>query len=456
MKTTAQEIQSRFLWLLVLVTLIMGVSVTGMVGYKLVKQSEQSSVELMASLKRAIIDDRPDWDQWRKSSSINTKNTYVRVHNSRLGNAPGTYYTPNTKAFLSAKHYQMPFFPAVAYSRDYGFTYYRSGTRLGIKSEIWLRLAPVTAILLSVMLVVLMVMILTVGLGWLFIRLTARKITKPLAELNVAAQNQAGAQSIKATLPIPTHPKEVHQLALSINDLLTSINDHAMQEREFISNAAHELRTPIAAIRGHVRLVERRGDQHPEIIPRSIQFIDDESARMQRLVNSLLTLSRADRGTLKLTFFDATEVIRETVAEERAVREQSIVVKIPDRFVIWGNAESLQQILMALIDNAGKYSPGDQPITITAETGQLANSITVQDLGPGIADADKEHVFERFYRVDTAHNQAVTGTGLGLAIVSQLIKMNQAEISILNNQPQGTKMQIKFFSPATNSDKFSE
>ncbi|WP_236008236.1 sensor histidine kinase [Levilactobacillus andaensis] len=442
--TTAQEIQRRFVWMLVIVTLVMGMAIVSTVGYQLVKQSEQSSVELMASLKRSIIDDKPDWQRWRKNSSINTKNTFVRVYNSKIGEAPATFYSPNTSQFIKARHYRMPIFSAVAYTPRYGFTYYRSGERLGIQSEIWLSLSPITTVLLSVVGVVLVIMLLTIILGWAYVRLTAKHITEPLASLNVAAREQSQTQTIKAALPVPNQPSEVTELAKSFNDLLAAINEHAVQEREFISNAAHELRTPIAAIRGHVRLIERRGAEHPEIIPKSVQFIDEESTRMQKLVNSLLTLSRADRGTLTLDYFDVAEAINETVEEERAVLQQPIRVTGVDSAIVFGNAESVQQILTALIDNAGKYAPADQPITVALKVTHERVELRVQDLGLGVADADKPHIFERFYRVDSARTRQIGGTGLGLAIVAQLVKLNHATIKVVDNQPQGSQFVLTF------------
>uniref|UniRef100_UPI00403F097E histidine kinase dimerization/phospho-acceptor domain-containing protein n=1 Tax=Lentilactobacillus hilgardii TaxID=1588 RepID=UPI00403F097E len=134
---------------------------------------------------------------------------------------------------------------------------------------------------------------------------------------------------------------EVKQLTTSFNELLTSINYKNQQEKTFISNAAHELRTPIAAIRGHIQLVQRHGRDHPEIVDRSIQFINNESARMQTLVNDLLALSRADRGDVKLDYIDLTSLLNETVEEQRAVLKQTINVNIPTKTVVYANAYEL-------------------------------------------------------------------------------------------------------------------
>lgn len=455
-KTTAQEIQAHFLVMLVLMALIMGGAIFSTVGYQLVKQSEQNSRILIKSLKRSIINERPDWNYWQKSSPIDTKDTYVRVYKEHANQRTSTFYSANAHKFIQRNHYRIPIFTALQYTPGYGLTYYRSGQREGFYTEIWLNLAPITVILASVLVVTIVVAILMIGLGWVYVRRTAEQITRPLANLNVAAHEQTHTQSFKATLPVPERPIEVRQLAISFNELLTAINQKARQEREFTSNAAHELRTPIAAIRGHVQLLERRADAHPEIIPRSIQFIDEESARMQKLVNSLLTLSRADRGTLKLDYFDLSAIVDETVAEERAVLHQSLIVNSAHSAIIFGNSESVQQILSALIDNAGKYAPAGQPIIITVQVLTQTIQLTVADQGIGIADDDKQRIFERFFRVDSARTREVGGTGLGLAIVAQLIQLNRATITVVDNQPKGSQFVIQFPQPKLQSENLSD
>lgn len=454
--TTAQEIQRRFVVMLVLMALIMGGAVFGTVGYQLVKQTEQSSRQMNRSLNRSFIDDKPDWNYWQKSSPLNTRSTYVRVFKSHKYDPDSTFYSPNTKKFLKTKHYQFPIFSALDYTPGYGITYYRSGHHSGFYSEIWMSLTPIMTVLFSVLVVTVVVALLMIAFGWVYVRRTARKITEPLASLNVAAQEQAQTRTIKAALPVPDRPLEVAQLAKSFNELLSVINQKATQERHFISNAAHELRTPIAAIRGHVQLVERRGEEHPEIIPRSIKFIDEESNRMQKLVNSLLTLSRADRGVLKLAYVDVSPLINETAEEERAVLKQPLTITGDQPAVVNGNAESIQQILAALLDNAGKYSPADQPITLVLAQTETAVEIRIQDLGLGISDEDKSHIFERFYRVDSARTRDIGGTGLGLAIVDQLVKLNDATIHVEDNQPQGSQFVLRFPRVTNESENLSD
>lgn len=165
---------------------------------------------------------------------------------------------------------------------------------------------------------------------------------------------------------------------------------------------------------------------------------------MQRLVNGLLTLSRADRGVLKLEIIDLFPLINETIEEERAVLKQPIRLEGVSSLVVNGNAESLQQVLTALIDNAGKYSPSDQPITIRLDQTATTSSVTIQDFGNGIPDEQKTRIFDRFYRVDSSRNRKIGGTGLGLAIVAQLVRLNHGEIRVIDNVPRGSQFILSF------------
>lgn len=103
-----------------------------------------------------------------------------------------------------------------------------------------------------------------------------------------------------------------------------------------------------------------------------------------------------------------------------------------------GDTDLVHQILTALLDNAHKYSPNDQAITVTVAQKDDTVTLAVADFGRGISKADRQHIFERFYRVDSSRSNQVEGSGLGLAIVSQLVQLNQGHISVSDNHPQGT------------------
>lgn len=453
-QTTAREIRKRFIGMLVLATLVMGTAIITVVGYQQVRQTQQSATRLMTGLRHSVIDNQPDWHWWRRYSAINTIDTYVRVTNHE-DQTTQRYYSPFTREFLSLDRHRVLGTRAVAYTPEFGFTYYRQSYHRGNRLEIWLNLTPIIETLLTVVIVVLLVMAATILLGSAYVRVMARKITQPLASLNVAAQAQTQQHEKKMALPVPTQPVEVQELAESFNALLQTVNDHAVQERQFTSNAAHELRTPIAAILTHVQLLKRRAAEHPEIVPQSIAFIGEESLRMKQLVDSLLTLSRADRAVLTMAPTDLAAVAQDVVATERLLIKQPLTFQGTATLVM-GNAESIAQILTALIDNAAKYSPETAPITVQISTTSTAHQVVVKDQGMGISDAHKAHIFERFYRVDAARTPAIAGTGLGLAIVAQLAKANQGTITVSDNQPQGSQFILSFPRQQAHSEKISE
>lgn len=453
-QTTAREIRTRFIGMLVLATLVMGTAIIGVVGYQQVRQTRNSATRLMTGLKHSVIDRQPDWHWWRRYSSINTIDTYVRVTNR--GETTKHYYSPFTREFLSYDRHRVLGTRAVSYTPEFGFTYYRQAQYHGNHLEIWLNLTPILDTLVSVILVVLAVIVATILLGSAYVRVMARKITQPLASLNTAARVQAGRHEKKIALPVPVQPVEVRELAASFNDLLQTVNDHAVQERQFTANAAHELRTPIAAILTHVQLLKRRAAAHPEIVPQSIDYIGEESVRMKRLVDSLLTLSRADRAVLTRTPTDLNDIAQNVVTREAELISQPLTVQTTAPIVARVAGDSVEQILTALIDNAAKYSPATAPITVTVRTTAAGPQLVVADQGVGISAAQKTHVFERFYRVDPARNPEVAGTGLGLAIVAQLVRVNHGTITIADNQPRGSRFILTFPQSPVKSEKLSE
>lgn len=455
-QTTAGEIHKRVIRLLILATLLMGTAIITVVGYQQIRQTQDSATRLMKGLQHSAIDDQPDWYWWRRYSAIDTFETNVRVTNPRDSSVK-YYYSPYTRDFLSHKPHRVLGIRNISYAPEYGLTYYRESYYHGNRLEIWLNLMPIVVTLLSVAIVVLLVMVATILIGGFYVRSVARRLTQPLASLNTAAQEQAHQHEWRIVLPVPAQPVEVNQLAASFNALLETVNAHTAQERQFTSNAAHELRTPIAAVLTQVQLLQRRAADHPEIIPQSLAYISDESMRMKNLVDSLLTLSRADRAVLELAPVDLQDVIAAATTRERPLLHQTLrVTGNRSPAVILGAAESLEQVLTALLDNAAKYSPATSVITVDLETTATTQIIRVKDEGMGISAADKRHIFERFYRADPARTPEIAGTGLGLAIVDQLVHLNHGTITVGDNVPQGSQFVVTLPRADGQSEKISE
>lgn len=198
------------------------------------------------------------------------------------------------------------------------------------------------------------------------------------------------------------------------------------------------------AIRGNINLIKRHGDKHPEVIPESLDFIDEESLRMQHLIENLLHLSRADRAKIILQDKNLSDIAEQIGQHYDASIPHEVKLDIEPDVHISGNSDTLKQIIVALLDNANKYSEENTPITLSLKTVQNQVELSVIDLGMGIPDEQKKLIFQRFYRVDTSHSDEIKGSGLGLSIVNQLVKLNNGSIEVLDNQPQGSIFKIHF------------
>ena len=438
-QSNAAQITRTFTVIILLIILLTGVSIAGVVGYRLTKNRMDDAQILITSLKRSFIDDAPDWQQWKMNSPINTKDTYVKVSTKISHQKHQIFYSPNARKFLHAKEWQVPGFNNIRYRNGFGF-FYRSGAESRhIYYETWTSLHDVIHIFRLILEDLLLVIIIGGILGYLITAWLARRLNRPLAALtNAAAQiNHAENISYHEALPVPIEPTEVHDLGVEINQLLQSLNKQVLRDHQFVADASHELRTPLTAIRGHISLINRRGKEHPEVISRSLKFIDHESIRMQTLVENLLQLTRMDHTEATLSYQSVDKVIRETVTNYETSLPQTITMALTPTNAYF-NSANLQQILLALLSNASKYSPESGTVQVTVAIQNDQPTITIADQGIGISDVDKSHVFERFYRVDQARSQAIPGTGLGLAIVARLAELNQAQISVSDNLPHGT------------------
>lgn len=204
------------------------------------------------------------------------------------------------------------------------------------------------------------------------------------------------------------------------------------------------MKTPIAAIRGNITLIKRHGDKHPDVIPESLGYIDEESLRMQNLITNLLNLSRADRAELILENKNISEIATQIGQQYQKTIASELKLEIQPNLHIKGNTDTLKQIIVALLDNAHKYSPTDAPFTLSVKESGSDVQLAVIDNGMGIPDQQKDLIFQRFYRVDESHSTEIKGSGLGLSIVSQLVKLNNGRIEVLDHQPKGSIFQITF------------
>lgn len=197
--------------------------------------------------------------------------------------------------------------------------------------------------------------------------------------------------------------------------------------QEFVANASHELRTPVAAILSAVETLLDGASDDPEASKSFLDMIERNANRLKSLVNDLLTLSQIESGSLVIDLHPialraAVKEVFKSLAPQARNKETRLVCRVPTNLRVMATEAGIEHVFSNLVDNAIKYCPARATVTVAARVNDGVVSVTVTDTGPGIEAAHRERIFERFYRVDTGRSRAVGGTGLGLSIVRHWVE----------------------------------
>ena len=299
-------------------------------------------------------------------------------------------------------------------------------------------------------------------------RRVARRLLRPLDRMAQAArelgrsaaraQNSSGEKLHDLESAIsrinPESPEEkldmgdrdLEGLQDAINGLLERMREANAQQVQFVSDASHELRTPIAVIQGYANMLDRWGKQDEKVLDESIAAIKSESEYMRRLVEQLLFLARGDAGRNPMEYreLDLGELMKEVCEEGQLIDPaHDWRTEIQPGAVCLGDGGMLKQCVRILTDNAGKYTPAGGVIWLRAEPcGPDEVRIEVQDTGMGIPEGDMPRVFDRFYRADPARNRAGGGAGLGLSIARWIVERHGGHFELLSRPELGTRVNI--------------
>jgi len=286
-----------------------------------------------------------------------------------------------------------------------------------------------------------------VGAGYFL----ARRALAPVSAMTARAR-RITADHLEERLPVESPDDEFGQLAGVVNDALGRLEGSFHTLRRFTADASHELRTPLTAIRsvGEVGLRERRSEAEYREMVGSIL---EETGRLTTMVDSLLTLSRADSGKADIRPIPvslgelASEVATdlEVLAEEK---RQQLDVDGGTDVVVTADRPTLRQAVINLLDNAIKYSPEGAAIRIVVRRSGADAVLDVIDGGPGIEPEHLPHVFERFYRADKARSRVGGGAGLGLSIAQWAVEINGGRIEVESEVSRGSVFRIVL--PAAN------
>jgi signal transduction histidine kinase len=269
----------------------------------------------------------------------------------------------------------------------------------------------------------------------------SKRISKPLKELNQIAKQVSNGDFYKR---VNTKSRdEIGELSASFNNMVDALENLEQMRRDFIANVSHELRTPLTSIRGFVEGI-LDGTIPPEKHQFYLNIVNEETQRINRLVNDVLELAmlQSKEVVLTITDFDINELIRNTILKFDS-RIVSGDFKIEARFdsefiIVSADEDAIERVIINLIDNAIKFSLPGGLITIATKIDKDKVNISISDTGKGIKPDELNMVFERFYKSDKSRRKSTKGTGLGLAIVKNIINEHGQSIGVESEYGSGT------------------
>lgn len=284
-------------------------------------------------------------------------------------------------------------------------------------------------------------------IAWLLANLLAKTWLRSVDAAAESAHRIGSGETLRERLFVPRDEDEIAKLARAFNELLDRLESaHGTQQR-FLADASHELRTPLTVMRGEIEVAlrrERPAEEYREVLESSREEIE----RLARLTENLLSLARSDAGeglVTRETIDLATlcERVREAMSAAAAEKRMTLSVEVPEPVWVQGDTGALERVFLNLAENAIRYSPAGESVTLHAFADGREAVLSVSDTGPGIGAEHLPHLFQRFYRVDKARSREHGGAGLGLAIVEALVKAHGGSVAVSSVVGKGTIFTVR-------------
>lgn len=272
----------------------------------------------------------------------------------------------------------------------------------------------------------------------------SRRMLNPIDKITRAAQS-ISISDLKSRIDVGKADDEITRLELTFNEMIGRLQLSFEKQNQFVSDASHELKTPISIIQGYINLMDRWGKDDRDTLQECIYAIKKETENMRELIGRLLFLASGDSDSIVLQKEEI--LIRDLLAEicsecELIAPRHRFLYQVQGNIVINADWKMLKQMLRALLDNSIKFTPEEGMIQITAEEQEGQLKLIVTDTGIGIPQKDWESIFTRFYRVDKARGKESGGSGLGLAIVKWIVDAHGGQITAESTPGQGSKFII--------------
>jgi len=275
----------------------------------------------------------------------------------------------------------------------------------------------------------------------------ARRALRPINEITSTARAVA-AGDLTRRLQSEVQDKEIRILVKSLNKMFEDLESSFMAQKRFTADASHELRIPLTILKGEVEVALRQPrseEDYKQLLKQHLDIIE----RMQRIVNDLLTLARADAGLLELAQepVDLSLLLQE-VAQHHLIlfadNHINLNMDIQDNLEVMGDSNHIERVIFNLLNNAFKYAPELSTVTLSAHAENDSAVIAIIDEGPGISETHQARLFDRFYRADDARARSEGGgAGLGLAICKRIVEAHKGEIHVESREGEGAKFIVR-------------
>ncbi|WP_313998239.1 ATP-binding protein [uncultured Paenibacillus sp.] len=273
----------------------------------------------------------------------------------------------------------------------------------------------------------------------------ARKALSGVEIISQTAKAIAVSQGFDRRVLYTGAKDELSHLADTFNEMLESLEKAFVSQRRFIADASHELRAPLTTIRGNLDILQRVKHIPPQDQAEILADTRKEAARMSKLVADLLSLARADAGQeIRMRIVDLSKLLQEVELDMKAWNLQATIrCEYGASALTWGNEDLLKQLLLIFAENAVRYTPEEGLIALSVDADKERCVMRVADTGIGIEPQDLPHIFERFYRSESARMHASDGTGLGLSIAKWIVEFHGGNIIVTSTPGQGSEFQVR-------------
>lgn len=273
----------------------------------------------------------------------------------------------------------------------------------------------------------------------------AGKILRPVQEINKLA-TEITEKNLKIRIPIAGNQDEIDELAISLNEMFDRLEYSFLQQKEFIANASHELKTPITLLR--LSMEETLQDEHlPVALQEKLLAQESALSRISQLVKNLLDLSRLELSELlEKETFSLGDLITSVAEEFQLLMQEerlNFVSQMEGELSIHADKEKIRRMLINLLDNAIRYNQPKGDIVCRAEAGKVQVIFTLTNTGPGIEPDDLPRVFDQFYRCEKSRSTARGGSGLGLTIAKRIVELHGGSIAVESTSSAWTTFVVK-------------